>query len=83
MESQQTIRLLAWEPLPIRKSGFEIDSRKEGKTLPNSVTEDISGFSLMPYYSVKQLRRIDRKQNHKNRDLAKSAKKEWRLNQKW
>jgi len=61
MESQKTICLLAWEPLPIRKSGFEITSKKEGKTLANSVTEDIGGFSLMPEYSVKQLRRISRR----------------------
>jgi len=61
MESQKTICLLAWESLPIRKSGFEITSKKEGKTLPNSVTEDIGGFSLMPKYSAKQLRRISRR----------------------
>jgi len=33
---------------------------KEGTNLPNSVTEDVSGFSLHPTYSTKQLRRIDR-----------------------
>ena len=33
---------------------------KEGTNLPNSVTEDVGGFSLCPTYSAKQLRRIDR-----------------------
>ncbi|SHO44270.1 hypothetical protein NSIN_20285 [Nitrosotalea sinensis] len=33
---------------------------KEGKNLPNSVTEDIGGFSLCPSYSAKQQRRIHR-----------------------
>ena len=35
---------------------------KEGKKLPNSVTEDVIGMSLMPHYSTKQLRKIGRKQ---------------------
>jgi len=33
---------------------------KEGINLPNSVTEDVGGFSLCPTYSAKQLRRIER-----------------------
>lgn len=33
---------------------------KEGKNLPNSETEDVSGFSLCPAYSDKELRRIER-----------------------
>lgn len=33
---------------------------KEGTNLPNSVTEDVGGFSLCPTYSAKQLRRIER-----------------------
>ncbi len=33
---------------------------KEGANLPNSVTEDVGGFSLCPTYSNKDLRRIDR-----------------------
>lgn len=32
---------------------------KEGTNLPNSVTEDVSGFSLCPAYSIKQLRKIE------------------------
>jgi len=71
-----------WQPEPVEIPAWKM-LVKEGRNLPNSETEDIGGFSLMPHYSVKQLRRIDRKQKHKNRGLAKSAKKEWRLNQKW
>lgn len=33
---------------------------KEGQSLPNSITEDVGGFSLCPTYSGKQLRRIRR-----------------------
>ena len=33
---------------------------KEGRNLPNSVTEDVGGFSLCPTYSAKQLRKIER-----------------------
>ena len=33
---------------------------KEGRNLPNSVTEDVGGFSLCPTYSDKELRRIER-----------------------
>ena len=35
---------------------------KEGKTLPNSVTEDVMGMALMPQYSTRQLRKINRQQ---------------------
>ena len=41
---------------------------KEGQTLPNSITEDIGGFSLAPSYSVKALRRINKHLKHKNND---------------
>jgi len=59
-----TCQLLVWEPLPIKKSGFELTSRKEGETLPNSVTEDVGDFSLMPHYSAKQLRAIKRRETN-------------------
>ena len=53
--------LETWQPQPtktlVRK--FPV---KEGKKLPNSVTEDVIGISLMPHYSTKQLRKIGRKQ---------------------
>jgi len=58
---------MAWESLPIRKSGLEITSKKEGRNLPNSETEDICGFSLMPSYSAKQLRGIHRREIKKFR----------------
>ena len=59
----QVIKCLleTWQPTPtktlVRK--FPV---KEGKNLPNSVTEDVVGMSLMPQYSTKQLRKIGRKQ---------------------
>ena len=33
---------------------------KEGINLPNSITEDVGGFSLCPTYSDRELRRIRR-----------------------
>ena len=48
-----------WEPNP-EKIQVGRTPVKEGKSLPNSETEDIGGFSLAPSYSAKQLRRIDR-----------------------
>jgi hypothetical protein len=52
---------LAWAS-PSRKSGRKVAGKTEGFHLPNSVTEDVSGFSLMPHYSAKQQRRIGRRQ---------------------
>ena len=70
MKQQLILRqLLAWEPLPIKQSGFEKTSKKEGKTLPNSVTEDIGGISLMPSYSAKQLRSIKRREKNRKGGL--------------
>jgi len=53
--------LETWLPKPTKTlvSKFPV---KEGKKLPNSVTEDVIGMSLMPHYSTKQLRKIGRKQ---------------------
>ena len=56
---------------------------KEGQTLPNSVTEDIGGFSLSPYYSTKELRNISKRLKYKNRQAAKAVKKQWRFTAKW
>jgi len=44
---------------------------KEGKNLPNSVTEDVGGFSLMPRYSAKQMRAIHRRVVNKRRVMAR------------
>lgn len=75
---------MAWEPLPIRKPGFELTSRKEGKTLANSVTEDVGGFSLMPSYSVEQLQEISRRHRKFGKDShTKSARKGWRFVSSW
>ncbi len=56
---------------------------KEGLTLPNSVTEDVGGFSLAPRYSAKELRRINKRLKYKNRQSTKSAKKQWRFTSSW
>ena len=56
---------------------------KEGQTLPNSITEDIGGFSLAPYYSTKELRNINKRLKYKNRQAAKAVKKQWRFTGKW
>lgn len=57
---------------------------KEGRNLPNSVTEDIGGFSLMPSYSVEQLREISRRHRKFGKDShTKYARKGWRLASSW
>jgi hypothetical protein len=71
-----------WQPKPTKTlvRGFPV---KEGKTLPNSVTEDIGGFSLAPQYSNKQLRKISKHLKYKNRQAAKVVKKQWGFTRKW
>ena len=60
MKSIETIcQELAWEPNPEKNPAWRYPV-KEGTTLPNSVTEDVGGFSLAPMYSAKQLRTIAR-----------------------
>jgi len=54
---------------------------QEGKTLPNSVTEDIGGFSLTPAYSVKQLRCIGKK--HGKKGITRKARNQWRMVATW
>jgi|SRR3954447_11228254 hypothetical protein len=50
---------LTWEqPRPIRQQVRKYPA-KDGASIPNSVTEDIGGFSIAPWYSLKQLRRIN------------------------
>ena len=53
--------LETWQPEPKKPlvGGIPV---KEGKTLPNSVTEDVIGMALMPHYSTRQLRKINREQ---------------------
>ena len=71
---------LVWELSPSKQSGGNGAGKNEGFHLPNSVTEDVGGFSLTPYYSAKQLRRIGKKQRHgKNRGISRTAKNQWRL----
>jgi hypothetical protein len=61
--SQITTQCLleTWQPEPTKTLVSEIPM-KEGKTLPNSVTEDVLGIGLMPKYSTKQLRKINKSQ---------------------
>ena len=55
----KTSQQLAWEPNPMKNPDGKYPV-KEGTNLPNSVTEDVGGFSLCPSYSAKQLRAIYR-----------------------
>jgi hypothetical protein len=50
---------MAWVPYP-EKHQMGRYLAKEGANLPNGLTEDVSGISLCPTYSHKQLRRITR-----------------------
>ena len=55
---------------------------KEGQNLPNSVTEDVGGFSLIPTYSAKQLREISRRHEQKIRS-QRISKNNRRMIQLW
>ena len=60
--------LETWQPKPNKSLVGEIPVQ-EGKTLPNSVTEDVMGMSLMPEYSARQLRKINKKQQKYSESL--------------
>ena len=62
--TQKTTQCLleTWQPKPTKTLETEIPVQ-EGKDLPNSVTEDVVGIGLMPKYSRKQLRKINKKQS--------------------
>ena len=69
MRFTQTQCLLeTWQPEPKKSLVGEIPVQ-EGKTLPNSVTEDVMGISLMPQYSSKQLRKIGKNQRKYSESL--------------
>ena len=79
---------LVWELSPSKESGRKITGKNEGLHLPNSVTEDVGGFSLMPHYFVNvdfdQLRRMARKRGHgKDRGISRTTKNQWRMVPKW
>jgi len=61
---------LDWEPSPIKIQELE-NLVKDGKNLPNSVTEDIHGFSLRPWYSEKQIRKINQWQRNRRKTSQK------------
>jgi len=69
MNTNQTQCLLeTWQPEPTKKLVRETPV-KEGKTLPNSVTEDVLGMGMMPQYSKRQLRKIHNKQRQYSESL--------------
>ena len=72
MIKQKTLCVVedTWKPSPTENLVGRIPV-KEGKNLPNSVTEDIGGFSLMPRYSARQMRAIHRRVVNKRRMMAR------------
>jgi len=63
------VKKLALEENPVGRAPV-----KEGRNLPNSVTEDVGGFSLYSTYSEKQLRRIERlRRSNAERNGIKNA----------
>ena len=72
---------LVWQPSANKKSGWKVAGKKEGFHLPNSVTEDVCGRPLAPYYSVKQLVCIGKKKGRKG--ISRKARKQWRLIARW
>jgi hypothetical protein len=65
---------MMWEPHPRQLQVGSYLAKIDGKKLPNSVTEDVGGFSLCPSYSVRQLRRIDRLRQRKQRVIIETRK---------
>ena len=68
MNTQRQCLLETWQPKPNKSLVGEIPVQ-EGKTLPNSVTEDVMGMSLMPQYSARQLRKINKNQKKYSESL--------------
>ena len=66
--TQRQCLLETWQPKPNKSLVGEIPVQ-EGKTLPNSVTEDVMGMSLMPQYSTRQLRKINKNQKKYSESL--------------
>jgi hypothetical protein len=62
---------LVWEPSPVISRIEKIYPVKDGENLPNSITEDVGGFSLCPHYSKKQLRRISKLQRSYHKEIHK------------
>ena len=78
--SQIICLLETWQPEP-KKSLVEKIPVQEGKTLPNSITEDTGGFSLTPAYSIKQLRCIGKK--HGKKGITRKARNQWMMVATW
>ena len=66
---------LVWLDLSARaKPRGEQAGKKDGLRLPNSVTEDVGGISLMPHYSAKQQRSIARRRKGR-KEMIRSARR--------
>jgi len=83
---QKNCLVLQTEKLSLEETPVGRELVEEGKNLPNSVTEDVGGFSLMPSYSTKQLRGMSRRKvthSKKERGASMGKESQWRLKQKW
>jgi hypothetical protein len=68
---------LVREPYPAVSRIQKVYPVKDGENLPNSVTEDVGGFSLCPHYTEKQLRRINRikRGNHRENQRVRTTER--------
>jgi hypothetical protein len=66
---------LVWEPSPETNWIEKVYPVKDGKNLPNSVTKDARGYSLCPYYSKKQLRKISRVHRSSSKYIIENSKR--------
>ena len=74
-KNKQMQLLLLAKPSASKKRGRQT-SIKEGQNLANSVTEDVHGESLQPYYSAETVERIKRRSRPKS-GLSKVSKSVW------
>jgi hypothetical protein len=65
---------LVWESSPEKIQVGKYQVKVNDKNIPNSVTEDIRGFSLHPNYSIKQQQRINRLRIRKVKDGYRKLK---------
>jgi len=81
MIEKKSCQEMVWQPSASKESGRKVAGKKEGFHLPNSVTEDVGGFSLMPYYSAKQLKCIGKRKGR--RGITRKARNQWRMVSRW
>jgi hypothetical protein len=73
---------MVWDPYPRQLQVGSYLAKIDGKKLPNSITEDVSGFSLCPAYSIKQLRSINRLRQRKQRVIIETRKPDYNARKK-